>query len=190
MGEVELGAIVTGSQTVGPFFHIGFRGLYSPDLTRKGIDGEKIMLSGRVIDGDGQGVPDAAIETWQADSRGVYDVPEVVVRPAFKGFGRIPTEADGSFQLSTVKPGRVPGPRGALQAPHIGVTIFMRGLLRHLYTRIYFPDEAANAEDPILRLVEASRRNTLIARQVSKMPTAFEWDIILQGQSETVFFEC
>ena len=105
----------------------------------------------------------------------------------FKGFGRIPTDARGAFRFSTIKPGRVPGPGGRLQAPHLVVSVFMRGLLKHLATRIYFPDEAGNAEDPILKLVPPARRSTLIARPRSR--GVLEWNIILQGKGETVFFD-
>ncbi len=109
------------------------------------------------------------------------------VSAAFRGFGRVPTDAKGAFRFSTIKPGRVPGPGGRLQAPHLVVAVFMRGLLKHLATRIYFPDEPANAEDPILKLVPAPRRATLIAKHKAK--GVLEWNILLQGRNETVFFD-
>ncbi len=109
------------------------------------------------------------------------------VDPRFRGFGRVPTDAEGAFRVATVKPGRVPGPGGRLQAPHLVCAVFMRGLLKHLLTRVYFPDEAANADDPVLALVEPARRGTLVARR-GPVAGAFAWDVVLQGEGETVFF--
>ena len=109
-------------------------------------------------------------------------------RSAFRGFGRVPTQADGSFRFKTIKPGRVPAPDGTLQAPHIAVSVFTRGLLRRLVTRIYFPDEPSNAEDFALKLVEAGRRHTLIAKKLRD--SRLEWNVVLQGVDETVFFDC
>ena len=109
--------------------------------------------------------------------------------PAFKGWGRCPTDKDGMFEFTTLKPGAVPGPGNTLQAPHLAITIFMRGQLKHLFTRMYFADEAANADDPILALVEdKARRETLIARKEGE--GRYRWDVILQGKNETVFFDC
>src|SRR5262249_1423144 len=109
------------------------------------------------------------------------------LEPSFRGFGRVPTDERGAFRFTTVKPGRVPGPAGRRQAPHLLVTVFMRGLLRHLVTRMYFPDQPANADDLVLNLVPADRRATLIARAAGV--GVLEWDIVLQGRGETVFFD-
>jgi protocatechuate 3,4-dioxygenase alpha subunit len=171
----------TPSQTVGPFFRIGLEGLNS-DST--GAEGPHLVIRGQVLDGIGQPVPDAVLEIWQADARGQY--AQARADSGFKGFCRLPTGSDGRFRFSTVKPGSVPGPGGAAQAPHVVVLVFMRGLLKHLMTRIYFPGEAGNGADPILRLVPEARRATLIARAVAG---ELEWDVRLQGNDETVFFD-
>jgi protocatechuate 3,4-dioxygenase alpha subunit len=153
-----------------------------------------VTIQGRIFDGDGAPVPDGMIEIWQANAHGKYNHPEDVqdkpVEPGFTGYGRIPTDESGSFSFTTVKPGPVPGPDGKMQAPHIAVSVFMRGLLRRLVTRIYFPDEAANAGDYVLNLVESSRRWTLIARKVSGHDGVLEWNVVAQGADETVFFDC
>lgn len=181
----------TGSQTVGPYLHIGLNWLTTRTIASPGVQGERISIQGRLIDGDGAGVSDGLIEVWQANAEGKYPHPEDRQRKplekGFRGFGRIPTDAKGAFRFSTIKPGRVPGPGGRLQAPHLVVAVFMRGLLKHLATRIYFPDEPANAEDPILKLVPAPRRATLIAKRKAK--GVLEWNILLQGRNETVFFD-
>jgi protocatechuate 3,4-dioxygenase alpha subunit len=199
----------TTSQTVGPYFQIGLAKFYVEDLTGPGISGETIEIAGRVFDGDGQPVPDGVIEIWQADAQGKYAHSEFSEelrsiqkddgqageytqtqrgQGAFLGFGRVPTRPDGSFRFKTIKPGRVPAPDGMLQAPHIAVSVFTRGLLRRLVTRIYFPDEASNAEDFALQLVEPGRRHTLIATKVRD--SRLEWNVVLQGADETVFFDC
>jgi protocatechuate 3,4-dioxygenase, alpha subunit len=184
----------TTSQTVGPFFHIGLSWLYVNDLTGPGVSGQRVEITGRVLDADGQGVPDAMIEIWQANAHGKYAHPEdqqdKATEPGFSGYGRTPTGDDGSFRFKTIKPGRVPGPDGKLQAPHIVVSVFTRGLLRRLVTRIYFPDDETNSEDFALSLVEASRRRTLIARKSAKAEGELTWNVVLQGQDETVFFDC
>ncbi len=183
----------TPSQTVGPFFSIGCDRLNAFDLAKHGVSGERIEITGRVIDGDGNGVPDAMLEIWQANSAGKYAHPEdtqdKAIEPAFQGFGRIPTDASGAFRFATVKPGAVPGPNGRQQAPHMVVSVFMRGLLRRLVTRIYFPDEAANDQDFVLNLVEPARRGTLVARKIAAEHNKLEWNVILQGENETVFFD-
>ena len=117
------------------------------------------------------------------------DVQDKPVEAGFQGYGRIPTDEDGISRFTTIKPGAVPGPDGKLQAPHIAVSVFMRGLLRRVVTRIYFPDDAANAGDFVLGLVEAGRRRTLIARRVPGVDTLLKWDVIMQGPGETVFFD-
>jgi protocatechuate 3,4-dioxygenase, alpha subunit len=200
----------TTSQTVGPFFQIGLTRFYADDLTGPGVFGEAIEIEGRVFDGDGQPVPDGVIEIWQADAQGRYAHPEFLEefgsiqendlrvkehaqmqgggRAGFRGFGRVPTQPDGSFRFKTIKPGRVPAPDGTLQAPHIAVSVFTRGLLRRLVTRIYFPHEPSNAEDFALKLVEPGRRHTLIAKKLRD--GRLEWNVTLQGAGETVFFDC
>jgi len=183
----------TTSQTVGPFFKIGFSWLYRDNLAGSGVSGERVEISGRIVDGDGQAVPDGIIEIWQANSNGKYlhpdDAQKKPIEPGFTGFGRIPTDDEGRFHFTTIKPGRVPGPDGNLQAPHLAVSVFTRGLLRRLVTRIYFPDEPGNNQDFALNLVEAGRRGTLIAKQIDGRPGALEWNVILQGPGETVFFD-
>ncbi len=173
----------TTSQTVGPYLHIGLTWLITERLAPAGVPGKRVTIRGRVLDGDGKPVNDALVEIWQADSRGKYGGKR------FRGFGRSATDDDGGFRFHTIKPGRVPGPGGKLQAPHIGVQIFMRGQLKQLVSRIYFPDEPANAQDPVLALVPAQRRGTLVATK--RGPAGqLEWNVILQGKGETVFFDC
>jgi protocatechuate 3,4-dioxygenase alpha subunit len=181
----------SGNQTVGPYLHIGLDGHTPRDIAGKGIKGERIAVAGRLLDGDGVGVNDGLIEIWQANAEGKYAHPEDTqkkpIEKGWRGFGRIPTDAKGGFRFTTIKPGRVPGPDGNLQAPHLVVSVLMRGMLKHLMTRIYFSDEAgANAQDPVLKLVPPARRGTLLPRKKGK---TLEWDIILQGKNETVFFD-
>jgi protocatechuate 3,4-dioxygenase, alpha subunit len=184
----------TTSQTVGPYFRIGLQRLFVDNLAGPNVSGERIEIEGRVLDADGQGVPDAMLELWQANAQGKYahpdDTQEKTVEPGFRGYGRIPTAEDGSFRFTTIKPGRVPGPDGKLQAPHIVVSVFMRGLLRRLITRIYFPDDPANSEDFALSLAEPDRRGTLVACKSGKRDGLLEWNVVLQGPQETVFFDC
>ncbi len=187
----------TASQTVGPYLHIGLSGLDRADLTAEASElaGERIVIEGRVIDGKGDPVPDGMVEIWQANPAGRYRHPddgrdgaETALVPGFTGFGRLPTQPDGSFRFVTVKPGPVPGPDGQPQAPHIVVSLFMRGLLKHLSTRLYFPDEAqANARDWALSRVPAARRHTLVAQPAGA--GKLQWQVVLQGQDETVFFD-
>ncbi len=183
----------TSSQTVGPFFSIGLTKLIVANLAGPEVEGERITIRGRILDGDGQPIPDAIIETWQANAHGKYDHPgdtqDKPLQPGFSGFGRISTDDQGAFCLTTIKPGSVPGPNGTRQAPHIVVAIFMRGLLKHLLTRIYFQDELSNVQDHIFRLVHPQRRSTLIARKVSGSEGVFEWNVICAGEDETVFFD-
>ena len=191
---------LTPSQTIGPFFaHAltpaggGFAPLTGADLVTADAVGEPIRVVGRIVDGAGQVVPDAMVEIWQADGAGRYPGGDAVVRPnsGFRGFGRAASDGAGEFAFRTVKPGAVRGLGGGLQAPHIDVGIFARGLLRRLFTRIYFPDEPANQADPILALVAPDRRATLIARRDTNAdgPPLYRFDIALQGDGETVFFE-
>jgi protocatechuate 3,4-dioxygenase alpha subunit len=182
----------TASQTVGPYLHIGLTWLMTDNLALPGVDGDRITLEGRITDGDGAPVNDALVEIWQANAHGRYPHPEdqrdVPLEPAFKGFGRVPTDSEGMFRFTTIKPGRVPGPTGALQAPHINVTLLMRGMLRHLITRVYFDGDPANAEDPVLQSVGSERRGSLLARAVPGASSTLRWDVRLQGDDETVFF--
>jgi protocatechuate 3,4-dioxygenase alpha subunit len=195
---------VTPSQTVGPFFAYALtptetdaiRALFVTDLTVPGLAGTPIRIEGRVIDGDGAPIPDAVIEVWQADAAGAYSHAEGRQHGnvAFKGFGRAGTSQDGSFAFTTVKPGRVKDSHGTLQAPHIAVNILARGLLKQLTTRIYFGDEPANANDPILALVPPDRRDLLIApARKTNGTTVYSVLFRLQegpnGEPETVFFE-
>lgn len=183
----------TASQTVGPYLHIGLTWLVTDNLVAPGVVGEAITIEGRVTDGDGNPVNDALVEIWQANSHGRYAHPEdtgtAPLEASFRGFGRVATAEDGGFRFTTIKPGRVPAPGGGLQAPHINVTVFMRGMLRHLVTRIYFPDDSANAEDAVLQSVPAARRDTLIAKAAAGRPSALTWNLRLQGDGETVFFD-
>jgi len=146
-----------------------------------------------VFDGDGALVPDAMLEIWQADAQGRFSDPQerrALPNSSFRGFGRCGTDAKGSFFFDTIKPGSVPDPDGKPQAPHILLAVFGRGMLMHLYTRIYFGGEAANAADPVLALVPADRRSTLIAaRQPGNGSAVYRFDIRLQGDNETVFFD-
>jgi protocatechuate 3,4-dioxygenase alpha subunit len=184
----------TASQTVGPFFSIGLEWLYRNSLAVPGVSGERIEISGRILDSDGQPVPDGVLEIWQANSHGKYahpdDSQDTPVEHSFTGFARVPTDENGRFRFTTIKPGLVPGPDERPQAPHLVVSVFTRGLLRRLVTRIYFPGEASNAEDFALKLVDPRRRSTLIATNVDGQPGNLQWNVILQGAGETVFFDC
>ncbi len=184
----------TTSQTVGPFFSIGMCRSIKQNLADASVSGERVSIGGRVLDGEGQPVPDAILEIWQANSHGKYahteDDQDKQLDANFSGYGRIPTNAEGKFHFTTIKPGQVPDPDGKLQAPHIVVSVFARGLLRRLVTRIYFPDEPANDLDFALKLVEPARRETLIAKKLADGVGALEWNIVLQGSDETVFFDC
>jgi protocatechuate 3,4-dioxygenase alpha subunit len=183
----------TTSQTVGPYFSIGLTRLKKSNLVGPGVSGERVTIAGRVLDSDSKPVPDAMLEIWQANSQGKYRHPEdeqdKPLEPDFQGYGRILSDEDGKFSFATIKPGQVLGPDGKLQAPHIAVSVFTRGLLRRLVTRIYFPDEAANAGDFVLNLVEPARRGTLIAKKIAGQSGTLEWNVILQGADETVFFD-
>src|SRR5690242_9811793 len=192
--ENALTAPPTGSQTVGPFFHLGFVYLERENFVAEDVAGERVTIRGRVLDGDGDIVPDAVLEIWQADPAGHYvsGLRENSTVPRFLGFGRVETDDNGEFKFTTVKPGRVPSPDGGLQAPHLVITLFSRGLLKPLLTRLYFPDEPGNAEDPILKLVPPTRRSTLIAAEGNatnapqKAPSKnFDWNIVMQGEGET-----
>lgn len=185
----------SASQTVGPFFNFGLTtnhalGIMAPD----GAEGEHITLVFRVIDGDGVPTPgDSMIELWQADSQGRYQHPDdprsADADKNFCGFGRLETDADGVCVFETVKPGRVPNDEGGVQAPHINVTLFARGLGKPLRTRVYFAGDTGNDNDPVLSLVPAERRETLLATPVPGRANAWAIEIQLQGDGETVFFD-
>ena len=185
--------IATPGQTVGPFFALGLDRPEWADMTRHNPDGERIVIEGRVLDGDGAPVPDALIELWQANAAGRYDhladeQPDKKIDAHFHGYGRVATDAQGNFQVKTVKPGPVPGRGNALQAPHINVAFFARGLLRQLHTRIYFADEPANASDPLLSGIEDEDvRRTLVARKGEG--GVYRFDFVLQGKDETAFLD-
>jgi protocatechuate 3,4-dioxygenase alpha subunit len=201
--------IITPSQTVGPFFAYGLapnsrchwdpNGNYSwketigANLITPDATGTRIRIEGRITDGDGAPINDAMIEIWQADAQGRYahargETPRPNAK--FTGFGRSATDKNGEFSFDTIKPGMVPGPGGKPQAPHIVVCIFSRGMLRQVYTRLYFSDEAGNGADPFLALVPADRRETLIAHKVPGGGTpVYRFDIRVQGENETVFFD-
>lgn len=184
----------TPSQTVGPFFSIGLAWMNRSDLTNGSKSGERFTIRGRVLDAENQPVPDALLEIWQADANGYYPRAEDAGngRPAseFFGFGRVQTNDLGEFTFTTLKPGSALDLQGKLQAPHLAVSVFMRGLLQRLVTRIYFPGEPANATDGVLGLVPSGRRGTLIAQQDGQDKTSLLWDVRLQGDRETVFFDC
>ena len=177
-----MSAPLTPSQTVGPFFGVGLPFEKGEQVGPAGAAGS-IRIEGQVLDGHGDPVPDALLEVWQPDEGGQY---QTVVSSTATGFGRCRTDAEGAFNFVTVKPGPSRAPDGHAQAPHLNVTVFARGLLRHLVTRMYFPDEpGANAADPVLKLVEPARRSTLMARDDGEV---LRFDIHLQGERETVFF--
>ena len=200
---------ITPSQTVGPFFAYGltphsrcewkpndnydWKDTVGADLVTPDASGARIRIEGQVLDGDGMPINDAMIEIWQADAQGRYAHPrDDRARPntKFTGFGRSATDKNGFYSFDTIKPGAVPGPNGKAQAPHIVFCIFSRGMLRQIYTRLYFSDEPSNAADPILGLVPADRRGTLIAHKSMQEDVAvYRFDIRVQGENETVFFE-
>jgi len=173
---------LTPSQTVGPFFHICWSS-HSAVLADEGSAGERITLHCQVSDGDGAPVSDALIEIWQADAAGGYN------RPGFRNFGRACTDQNGSCMFETIKPGRVATESGMLQAPHVNVNLFARGLLKQLATRIYFAGDAANGDDPVLALVPEDRRGSLLAHSRRDDPKVWDFEIRLANECETVFFD-
>jgi protocatechuate 3,4-dioxygenase alpha subunit len=183
----------TPSQTVGPFFAIG---LYRPGDEVVATDdraGTRIRLEGRVLDAERNPIDDALVEIWQANGHGRYRHPaddrDLPLVDGFGGFGRCATDPDGWYRFDTVKPGPVPDPEGELQAPHISMAVLARGLLSHVYTRVYFEDED-NSDDWALRRVPPGRRPTLIARLTAREPVpTYRMDIRFQGEDETVFFD-
>ena len=186
----------TASQTVGPFFSIGLSALCRQEIACGAATGERVKIRGRVLDGNGEPVPDAVLEIWhaaagtdtqiQSETRTTVGQSENI--PA--GFARIPTNDHGEFEFTTYKPLVRRDADGNVHAPHLFVVLLMRGLLRHLVTRIYFADDDANGEDVVLKLVPADRRETLLAKQsLSGGTNEFLWDVHLQGENETVFFD-
>jgi protocatechuate 3,4-dioxygenase alpha subunit len=185
----------TPSQTVGPFYSLGLTQKTMNVLASDATQGEKIRIEGYVFDGDGKPVPDAMVEIWQANAYGRYNHPddkqERPLDPSFLGWGRSGTDKTGGFSFETVKPGAVPGPDASVQAPHINVTVFARGMLVHAYTRIYFDDEPGNETDPVLSsITDKGRHQTLLAaREEKNGKPVYRFDIRLQGENETVFFD-
>jgi protocatechuate 3,4-dioxygenase alpha subunit len=187
----------TPSQTVGPFFHPLIREGENVLATSE-TAGERVRIEGQVFDGDGKPVPDAMLEIWQANAGGRYRHPAdrrpIPLDPVFTGFGRAGTDEQGRYWFETVKPGPVPFDAARAQAPHVNVTVFARGLLDHLATRLYFAGDPANDADPILQRVPEDRQATLLAqRATAEGPAVYRFDIVLQGEGEraegeTVFF--
>ncbi len=183
---------LTPSQTIGPFYFGTVTNTYRQDLAAPGVAGEKIEIALTLHDAAGAIVPDGLLEIWQANSHGRYNHPEdrrnLPLDPGFEGFGRASTDTTGCARFATVKPGRVPWPAGGLQAAHINISVFARGVLNRLATRLYFDGDPALAEDPVLKLVDPARRGTLIATRdeagVWRLP------LYLGGPNETVFFDC
>jgi protocatechuate 3,4-dioxygenase alpha subunit len=185
--------LLTPSQTVGPYFAMRLPWPQGPYVVAAGTPGA-VTVFGRLLDGAGEPVPDGLVETWQADPAGRFAHPADPRGPVpdgdlgFRGFGRCPTGRDGTWKVVTLKPGPLPGGDGRAEAPHLDVSVFARGLLDRLVTRVYFPDEpAANEADPVLRSVPAGRRATLVA--VPAGEGLLRFDIRLQGEAETVFFD-
>jgi len=181
---------ITPSQTVGPYFGIMVRERAESRQVTHATKGTRVVIEGQVFDGAGEPMPDALVETWQADADGRYRHPEdrrpQPPDPTFNGYGWAHTREDGGFSFETIKPGQVPGPDGRDQAPHILVSVMARGILTRFVTRIYFEDESANAVDQILALVPENRRHTLIARGTGE--GRYRFDLVMQGTGETVFF--
>jgi protocatechuate 3,4-dioxygenase alpha subunit len=194
---------ITPSQTVGPFYaycltprKYKLNEIFSNDLIVPGLEGEKIRIEGRVLDGDNVGIYDSMLEIWQADAKGsfAHARDHEGSNTGFKGFGRVEPDSEGNYHFVTIKPGRVKTLEGKLQAPHIDVAVFARGMLKHLVTRLYFGDEESNKDDPVLSQVPADRADTLIARpQGNGGERVYRFDIRIQegaeGPPETQFFE-
>jgi protocatechuate 3,4-dioxygenase, alpha subunit len=187
---------ITPSQTVGPFFHYmmtphayNVPELFVTDLTDGTGLTDTVRIEGRMLDADGVPMTDVLLEIWQADATGTYAKTEATLegnRRPFHGFGRCDSDKTGTFRFTTIKPGCVPGAHGKKQAPHIAVTVLGRGLLKHLTTRFYFEGDPANAEDAVLKLVPAGRRDTLMLKRGAD--DIWRCDIRLGGDQETVFF--
>ena len=185
---------LTASQTIGPFFHEDHLPVAWATMARERTMGERITLEARLVDGAGEPVAGATVEIWQANAAGRYDHPEDLqdkpLDPAFHGFGRCLSDQDGIVRFRTILPGPVPGRGNSLQAPHVSLSIFARGLLNRLATRIYFEGNPLNEADPVLsRLPDEAARRSLLARPRGGRPPVWRIDICLQGADETVFFE-
>ena len=184
-------AELTPFQTVGPFFAICLSEDGCANVATDEAVGRHIIIAGTVRDGAGAVVPDALVEIWQANAAGRYAHPDdhqsKPLDPHFTGYGRAPTDDEGRFSIATILPGRVPGPDDTLQAPHLLLSILARGVLTRLVTRVYFGDEPSTVDDPILAMVPASRRDTLIAK--SEGGDVYRFNLVLQGDGETVFFD-
>jgi protocatechuate 3,4-dioxygenase alpha subunit len=183
--------VAVPSQTLGPFFHFGMTTdtslgrLAGPDAK-----GEPLRLAVRVLDGHGEPVPDAMVEIWQANADGDYvRQPDPQERPPFVSSGRLSTDEKGVCTFETIRPGRVADGRGGRQAAHVNICLFARGLLRQLHTRVYFAGDPAIAEDAAVALVPADRRDTLLATRADADPGLWRFDLRLQGDRETVFFD-
>ena len=178
--------VPTASQTVGPFFLIGCHHLC---VREPSVDAGLVTVHGRVLDGNREPVPDAMLELWYADGEGRYAAASDGAGSDGQaaGFARVFADDAGCFNFTIHRPGAVPFDSRHMQAPHIEVLVFARGLLRQLFTRMYFPDEA-NTADPVLGALPADRRATLIAQSASPAAEALEWNIVLQGEDETIFF--
>jgi protocatechuate 3,4-dioxygenase alpha subunit len=176
----------SGSQTVGPFFRIGLEHLCATGA-KPDENSETITVYGKVLDGDGIPVPDAVLEIWHTNAHGTYSTePGESGRPAC--FTRAVTDEDGTYRFAIAMPGAPACESELSQSPHLAVLVFARGLMRHLITRMYFPDEAVNASDTLLQMVPVDRRHTLIAEAEARNAHVFEWNVVLQGTDETVFF--
>ncbi len=186
--------VPTPSQTVGPYLHIGLTNRHSVTrIASPEVAGERVRLKCRVLDVDNAPVNDAMIEIWQADAEGRYNHPDAPQAPVpdspFQGFGRAATDQAGSCEFETIRPGRAHGPGNTMQAPHLNVAVYARGILLQLYTRIYFAGDPANDGDAVLSLVPADRRETLIAHPDPQQSGSWLFDIHLSGDQETVFFD-
>lgn len=183
---------LTPSQTIGPFYFGTVTNTCRQDVAAPGVAGERIEIALTLHDAAGVIVPDGLLEIWQANSHGRYNHPEdrrnLPLDPGFEGFGRASTDASGCARFGTVKPGRVPWPAGGLQAAHVNISVFARGVLNRLATRLYFDGDPALAEDPVLNLVEPTRRASLIATR--EEAGIWRLPLYLGGPNETVFFDC
>lgn len=181
---------LTPYQTLGPFFDFALIVAGTERVVSEAGDGRRITIEGTICDGAAQPIPDAVIEIWQADASGTYPHPadprSAQADAGFRGFGRCGTDGEGRFVFETVVPGRVPGPDG-LQAPHLVVGVLARGVMTRVVTRMYFEDQPSNDEDAVLRLVPEGRRGTLLARRAGD--DRYRFDVVLQGEGETVFFD-
>ena len=188
-----MSAPATASQTVGPYFRIGLSYLDNAALCTETAPGKHITVSGQVFDADGAPVPDAQLELWQADDKGRfagYDpTGGAIVSDGFTGFARVPVDDRGVFKFHTVYPGSVTALDGSAQAPHIVLMLSLRGILKHLYTRIYFAGDPLNGDDLVLSAVPSDRRKTLFAELMPGSTNEYQWNVRLQGADETVFFQ-